>query len=171
MRGGLRWLYRPFQVLCVLVAVLLAAAFSLQSGIAEQAGRRPIPDKPDLGSLREVGKLQSAEQQQIHTPSGPAQSLEPAADEIEMLVKRGKDDLTNGDISSARLLLRRAAEAGSAEAALALGSTFDPAVVQRLGAIGVRVDRAKAREWYQKAAALGSKLASPQLGNLAEARR
>lgn len=38
MRGGLRWLYRPFQVLCVLVAVLLAAAFSLQSGFAGHSG-------------------------------------------------------------------------------------------------------------------------------------
>ncbi len=73
----------------------------------------------------------------------------------------------NGDISSARLLLRRAAEAGNAEAALALGSTFDPTVIARLGAIGVRTDAEKAREWYRRAAALGSSLASQQLANLA----
>ena len=51
MRGGLRWLYRPFQVLCVLVAVLLTAAFSLSASFAGHAGgNAPIPDKPSLGS-------------------------------------------------------------------------------------------------------------------------
>ena len=53
MRGGLRWLYRPFQVLCVLVAVLLTAAFSLQSGFAGHSGGRPVRDKPNLGSVGE----------------------------------------------------------------------------------------------------------------------
>lgn len=38
MRGGLRWLARPFQVLCVLVAVLLTAAFSLCSSSARPRG-------------------------------------------------------------------------------------------------------------------------------------
>lgn len=53
MRGGLRWPYRPFQVVCVLAAVLLAAAFSSQPGFAEHVGIRPIPDKAHLGSLGE----------------------------------------------------------------------------------------------------------------------
>ena len=54
MRGGLRWLTRPFQVVCVLVAVLLTAAFSLRPGFAGHAdGNVPIPDKPNLGSLGE----------------------------------------------------------------------------------------------------------------------
>jgi TPR repeat protein len=91
------------------------------------------------------------------------------AGDIAVLVKRGKDQLMDGDISSARLLLQRAAEAGNAEAALALGSTFDPLVIERLGAIGVQPDTAKARQWYQKAADLGSNLASGQLAKLAAA--
>lgn len=54
MRGGLRWLLRPFQVVCVLVAVLLTAAFSLRPGFAGHAdGNAPIPDKPNLGSRGE----------------------------------------------------------------------------------------------------------------------
>ena len=52
MRGGLRWPQRPFQVLCVLVAVVLTAGFSLY-GVAAHPGARPIPDKPSLGSLGE----------------------------------------------------------------------------------------------------------------------
>ena len=46
-----------------------------------------------------------------------------------MLLKRGKEFLADGDLVYARLLLRRAAEGGSAEAALVLGTTFDPLVI------------------------------------------
>ena len=53
MRGGLRWPHRPFQVLCVLVAVVVTAAFSSPSSYAGHPGRMPIPDKPGLGTLGE----------------------------------------------------------------------------------------------------------------------
>jgi hypothetical protein len=98
------------------------------------------------------------------------QPLRPDSEEIATLIKRGKDLLDNGDLSAARLLFRRAAEAGSAEGALMLGSTFDPVVLQRLGAIGARPDLVKARQWYQRAAELGSSAASQQLAGLADGR-
>ena len=59
------------------------------------------------------------------------QPLRPDSEEIATLIKRGKDLLDNGDLSAARLLLRRAAEAGSAEGALMLGSTFDRILSRR----------------------------------------
>ena len=89
--------------------------------------------------------------------------LDPA--EIAILLKRGQDALNNGDLVAARLLLQRAATAGSADGTLALAQTFDPAVIGRLGAVGVAADAAKAREWYQKAARLGSGLAAQQVAN------
>jgi hypothetical protein len=92
------------------------------------------------------------------------------SEEIAILIKRGKDLLGDGDLAAARLLLRRAAELGSAEGALTLGTTFDPAVLQRLGAIGATPDLAKARQWYQRAAELGSSAASQQLAGLADGR-
>jgi hypothetical protein len=84
-------------------------------------------------------------------------------EEISTLIKLGQDFLRNRDFSSARLLLRRAAEAGSAAAALSLGETFDTLVIQRVGAVGVQSDAAEAREWYQRAAQLGSEAASQHL--------
>ena len=93
-------------------------------------------------------------------------TLSLASDEIAMLLKRGKDAFSTGDLAAARLLLRRAAEAGSAEAALALGATFDPLIIRRLGAIGAAPDAAQARQWYQKAVALGSTTASQPLAQL-----
>ena len=89
------------------------------------------------------------------------------AEEIATLVSRGTDYLKAGDIASARLLLRRAAEAGSASAALTLGTTFDPLVIQQLGAFGVVPDVAQARQWYEKAEQLGSETASQRLAKLA----
>ena len=97
----------------------------------------------------------------------PAVSLD--NEEIVRLIKRGKDLLNDGDFAAARLLFERAANGGSAEAALALGSTYDPLVIKRLGAVAVTPDIAKARKWYQFAADHGSAAASLQLANLAHA--
>ena len=88
------------------------------------------------------------------------------AEEIATLVNRGTDSLKSGDLASARLLLRRAAEAGSASAALMLGTTFDPLFIQQLGTIGVVPDVAQARQWYEQAEALGSEAASERLAKL-----
>jgi hypothetical protein len=98
-------------------------------------------------------------------PTGTA-SLHIDDAEMTALIKRGKDSLMSGDIISARLLLRRAADAGSADAALALGATFDPVVIRRLGAVGMTPDIAQARQWYQRAADLGSAAAIGQLAKL-----
>jgi hypothetical protein len=88
------------------------------------------------------------------------------AEEIATLVNRGTDYLKSGNLASARLLLRRAADAGSASAALMLGTTFDPLFIQQLGTIGVVPDVAQARQWYEQAAALGSEAASERLAKL-----
>jgi hypothetical protein len=93
----------------------------------------------------------------------------PDGDGIATLIKLGQDFLQNGDFSAARLLLMRAAEAGSADAALAVGETFDPLVIQQLHGIGVQSDPAKAREWYERAVQLGSDAALQRLAKLAQA--
>ena len=74
--------------------------------------------------------------------------------------------MKSGDLALARLLLRRAAEAGSASAALMLGTTYDPLAIQQLGTVGVVSDVAQARRWYEKAAALGSDAAAQRLAKL-----
>ena len=105
-------------------------------------------------------------------PAAPERSALRLDDqEIAALVMRGENFIANGDLASARLLLQRAAEAGNANAALALGATFDPLVIQRLGVVGGEPDAARARKWYQKAMELGSTLASQQLAKLVEARQ
>ena len=113
------------------------------------------------------------------SPPGPAESPAQSApkpaivlddSEIDTLIKRGKNLLSDGDFAAARVLFERAANAGSAEAALALGSTYDPLVIKRLGAIMVRPDIENARKWYQIAADRGSAAARLQLANLPQSR-
>jgi TPR repeat protein len=92
-----------------------------------------------------------------------------APDEIAGLLKRGEEFLRTGDIASARLLLRRAAHAGNADAALALGGTYDGAVLAKLGVLGFARNADQARFWYQKAADLGSQVAAQRLETLGSA--
>ena len=58
-------------------------------------------------------------------------------------------------------------EAGNAAAALALGATFDPIWLAKLGVRGVGSDIEKARSWYKKAKESGSPDASHRLEMLA----
>ena len=73
----------------------------------------------------------------------------------DRLLVRADELFRRGDISGARLLLERSMNAGHARAAFLLAETFDPHVLSRLGALGIRGDAAKARELYARARSLG----------------
>jgi len=59
--------------------------------------------------------------------------------------------------SRPRAVLRKAAEANNAEAALRLAATYDPIVLRELKVYGFTPDATLARLWYEKATELGSK--------------
>jgi hypothetical protein len=77
--------------------------------------------------------------------------------------------IKSGDLSSARLLLERAAEAGDGNAALTLAGTFDPNVLKTLGFQEGAVDIEMARLWYERAERFGSAEARDRLQQLATA--
>jgi hypothetical protein len=91
------------------------------------------------------------------------------ADELVSMLRRADDLIKSGDLSSARLLLRRVAEAGDARAAFTLAGTFDPNVLKALGLQDGTPDIALARLWYERAAQLGSADAPRRLQQLATA--
>jgi TPR repeat protein len=74
-----------------------------------------------------------------------------------------------GDIPAARLVLRRAAEAGNSEAAFMLASTFDPNVLRELGVIGFPPELGQALAWYEKASAFGLEKAKRSIERLRQA--
>jgi TPR repeat protein len=89
------------------------------------------------------------------------------AGEVDTLLQIGERLLREGDVAAARLSLRRAAEAGSAEAARDLGMSFDPSFVGRVGA-SAAPDLAQAAQWYRRAIELGLKDVSRNLERLAK---
>jgi TPR repeat protein len=90
------------------------------------------------------------------------------ASEIAALLKRAESLIGSGDLAAARLVLRRAAEAGDARAAMMLGGTYDPAVLDKMGVRGLVPDFAMARSWYEKAKRLAAPEAASQRDALAK---
>ncbi|MGA2794450.1 MAG: hypothetical protein ABSE69_13125 [Roseiarcus sp.] len=82
------------------------------------------------------------------------------------LCAQGLVALAAGDIAGARLYLERAAENGDARALLVLGETYDPATLARMGALGVKGEAAKARDYYAKALAAGMGAARERIAAL-----
>jgi hypothetical protein len=108
----------------------LALAFRTNNGAA-----------PGLGMTRSL----------TITPTGAPQ----ASDDARRLCAQGLVALAKGYIVGARAYLQRAAEAGDPRALLALGETYDPVALARLGARGVKGDPARARDYYSQALAAG----------------
>jgi hypothetical protein len=98
-----------------------------------------------------------------------ANATEPPLDPVRVttLLKLGETFRKRGDIAAARLSLGQAAVAGNAQAALELAKTFDQFFLSQWRAIATVSDAAKAREWYERAAKLGSAEASSHLERLA----
>jgi len=89
-------------------------------------------------------------------------------EQIKLLMKQGEQFIAAGDMVTARLAFQRAAEAGDANAALALGRTYDPTVLVKFGVVGISADVAEARSWYRNAEKLGSPEARQRLEVLAD---
>jgi hypothetical protein len=144
----------------------------------------PVPAKPKEAyawqpsraeisqAYQSAAKGQQQQQMAAVAPAAPVPQ-QPAApsgrridnDEVAGILKRAKTLLAMGDIFAARLLLERAADV-EGEAALMLGTTYDPAVVGNHDMRSITPDPAMARQWYQKAAELGSSDARRRLSQL-----
>jgi len=98
-------------------------------------------------------------------PGDAIHHLDP--NEIVSSLKRGDALIASGDLAAARLVLRRAADAGDARAAMTLAETYDPAILEKLGVHGVVPDLAMARGWYEKAKRFGATEATQRLELLA----
>jgi TPR repeat protein len=140
-----------------------------------QAARRAQPGAPASASpTREqiAAAYQSALKSSVVPVEPAASEPQPPAvrridpDELAALLKRAKGLLAIGDITAARLLLERAADAQEAEAALMLAGTYDPQILGVQDMRSVTPDPAMARAWYQKAAQLGSADARRRLTQL-----
>jgi TPR repeat protein len=106
---------------------------------------------------------------EVMIPGDAIHHLDPS--EIAASLRRGNDLIASGDIAAARLVLRRAANAGDAHAAMTLAGTYDPVILEKLGVHGFVPDVAMARVWYEKAKKFGSAEAPQRLELLANKRQ
>jgi hypothetical protein len=88
---------------------------------------------------------------------------------IAAKMRVGVELMTYGEVTAARTMFQRVAEAGDAAGAFALAETYDPLV---LGGLRLRErimpDAALARTWYERARDLGSPEARDRISRLAQ---
>src|SRR2546429_5272748 len=85
---------------------------------------------------------------------------------IKLFMKQGEQFIAAGDVVTARIVFQRAAEAGDANAAMALGATYDPTVLAKLGVAGTGAGGGEARNWDHKARRLGATDTTPSAAAL-----
>jgi TPR repeat protein len=150
----------------------LSAAENQASGL-RSATTGAVPTREDvrtaLQSAMQGDAAQAAAVAEPMIPGDAIHHLDPG--EIASSLRRGNDLIASGDIAAARLVLRRAANAGDAHAAMTLAGTYDPAVLEKLGVHGFVPDAAMARVWYERARKAGSAAAPQRLELLANQRQ
>jgi len=133
-----------------------------------QPTTQPVPQPPQ-DAVRAAREPARGAGQTAAAP--PAIARAPSArgtvpPQVALLMSRASEMLALGDLSAARLLYQRAATLGSAQAATALGRTYDPAYLATMKATGIQPDRAAAAAWYRKGVALGDPEAADRLISL-----
>lgn len=118
------------------------------AGNPDSAGGLKAPNPGNAGAVKTVATK----------PMDPA--------EAAMLMQRGRDFMGAGDLSAARVAFSRLADAGVADAALALANTYNPAYLTSHHVMGVQGDLAMARSLYQRAKELGSTEAGQMLARM-----
>jgi TPR repeat protein len=104
-------------------------------------------------------------------PPQPVRTASPASisrDDESAGMQRAEQFLKNADIAGARLMFENLALRGSAQAAFAMGQTYDPEFLKTLVVQGLRPDVEQAKSWYRKALELGSPEASGRLSALGQ---
>jgi TPR repeat protein len=136
-----------------LKAVVEQPVFVAQT-VAAPAPQKAAPIAAHAIAKEALSKLASA----LRGPSSdqtPIASLAIPIDDARRLCAKGLIAFAKGDIAAARAFLKRAAEGGEARALMALGDTYDPTTLARLGALGLKGDEATARNYYSRALAAG----------------
>jgi hypothetical protein len=150
--------------------VLAEAKTALDVRPARQAERAPEPRDstplPGASMLRAVIPPDAVPGPGASSVPPRAQPTPPDRERAERMLKRGEEMLAEGNVSGARLLYERAAEAGLAQGAMALAATYDAAELAKLHVRGIQADAKEARRWYERARQLGDADADQRLRRL-----
>ena len=97
---------------------------------------------------------------------GSMKAAQPLRAASRAQMNRAKELLQNNDIAAARLIFKRLAETGLAEAAFNLAQTYDPDFLKTIPTAGLERDPALARQWYERAVAMGDAAAASRISEL-----
>ena len=134
-----------------------------------RSSRPPPSDAPAPAFETSPSRPQPAGRPEPERPaaSPSAVALTPADRERALqFLKKGEEQLAQGLVAPARLLFERAADLGLAEAAMALGATYDAAELDKPNLRGIGADASKAQRWYERALELGASEADVRLRRL-----
>jgi hypothetical protein len=120
-----------------------AVPFALNIGAARPAPAQPAPaGAPGVGPKADPSRLALL----------PDEQPLPETDFLtQMLIRDGNKKMREGDITGARRLYEQAAQSGNAEAALAMGRSYDPTYFEKLSVKSGKPDPAMAFDWYKRA--------------------
>ncbi len=139
---------------------------------------------PDISYRAQTAAPPPSQRQALLAPPAPAQAamtvtpIQPSPQaslvrrstprpEVEDLIREGNKRMREGDIVEARQFYQRAVAFGDAEAALAMGRSFDPIYFARIEKKNAEPDPAKALDWYKRAMDAGaSQTAMVRIENL-----
>jgi hypothetical protein len=126
----------------------------------------PLSDRPKPPSLAsptpvtQESKVTPTPLSDLPKPPGLPSSVQ------NTLLSRGDTMLSLGNVSAARMLYQRAADAGVGVAALKLAETYDPTFLTSRNLRGIKSDAAAAEAWYRKAEEVGETEAIERLKSL-----
>ncbi len=146
-------------------AVVEQPVFVSRSAIAAPPKSAAVTAQPLAKEA--INKLATAMRDQPPSADSPIATLSIPIDDARRLSAEGLVAFANGDIAAARAFLVRAAEGGDARALMALGDTYDPATLARLGVVGLKGDGIAARGYYSRALAAGVGAARERIEALA----
>ncbi|SFJ41058.1 hypothetical protein SAMN05216304_107246 [Bosea sp. OK403] len=138
-------------------AAMTSESRAARFGVSGPAATEPLAISQDSRLPQEVAVVE-AEQ--------PAVAEAHVSQEAMRLIARAGALLGQGDIGSARIVLERAIEMGSARASFMLAETYDPRILSAWGTYGTRGEVTRARELYVKAQAGGIQEAKDRVGAL-----
>jgi len=155
--GDTEWSLRPDEIGDLRVTIPMAAS-----------GQRAL----SVDLVAADGRMIASAGTRLEIAADPKSALISRPEDTARIAERidhGNKMVDVGYFPGARAYFQRAAEAGSAEAAFSVGSTYDPSFIEEIGAQGIKPDVKQARIWYERAKALGNKDADAQLRALARA--
>lgn len=156
-RGGAGWMIAVAFLLLLAGGGYFAYTNYFQKHGEEVAATVPPPTPPPAATAAPLEPPHKSVRELV----GEYLSTNPAPD---AMLAKGRELAQAGDLNSAFLVWRRAAEAGNVAAQVEVASFYDPMVTPPKG--GFAPDPARAADWYERAALAGNPEAQRKYGLL-----